>query len=49
MSNEPRTSRKASRCCVCGADVRRGDLIVYIPLDAKAGQPRNWVHAGCES
>lgn len=49
MSNEPRTSRKASRCRVCGDDVRRGDLIVYIPRNAKPGQPRNWVHFGCES
>jgi hypothetical protein len=45
--NEPRKSRKASRCRVCAADIRRGDLIVYTPSDAKAGQPRNWIHDRC--
>lgn len=47
--NEPRKSRKASRCRVCAADIRRGDLIVYLPRDAQAGQPRTWIHDRCDS
>lgn len=44
----PRKARKPSRCKACGLDTRRGDLIVYWPRDAAFGQPRTWIHAGCE-
>jgi hypothetical protein len=49
MENNPRKCRRPSRCRHCAKDMRRGELIVYHPADAKPGQIEYWIHEGCAS
>jgi hypothetical protein len=47
MENNPRKCQRPSRCRHCTKDMRRGELIVYYPADAKPGQIEYWIHEGC--
>jgi len=49
MESAPKTfvCKKPSKCPTCKQDKRVGQIITYIPADAKPGQPRTWVHEGC--
>ena len=49
MANDPRKCVRPSRCRSCGADLRRGQLMRYVPLNAAPGEPRSWVHDECAS
>jgi hypothetical protein len=44
---DPITARRASRCPVCGGDMRRGERIASLDPLARPGQRRRWAHADC--